>query len=202
MNAGYDAEYERKLREYILGLDIKREPDSEFWRVDVDHSFEVKGVGTVALGIVRRGTVRVHDKIFGQPGAVEGAVRSIQIFDVDHQEAEAGSRVGLALKGINSSQVPRGTVLTNNMRFQSAKSASISFRRESFYRDALEGGKIIHLNAGLQCAQSRIIDAGERLDVEFDQEVAFEEEKAVVFNARPPGQLRIAGHGTMSKLLA
>ena len=198
----YDDECEKKLREYILGLDVKREPESEFWRVDVDHSFEVKGVGTVALGIVTRGTVRVHDRIFGRPGSVEGAVRSIQIFDVDHHEAEAGSRVGLALKGMTSSQVPRGTVLTNNMRFQAAKSVSISFKRESFYRDALESGKVIHLNAGLQCIQSRIIDAGERLDLEFDQDVAFEEERAVVFNARPPGQLRIAGHGMMSRLLA
>ncbi len=195
-------ECEQRLREFILGLEVRRNPDAEFWRVDVDHSFEVKGVGTVALGIVSKGTVHVHDKVFGQPGASEGSSRSIQIFDVDHDEAEAGSRVGLALKGMTPAQVPRGTVLTNNAHMRSAKSCSINFQRESFYREPLEGGKIIHINAGLQCVQSRIIDAGERLDTEFDQEVAFEEENAVLFNARPPGQLRIAGHGTMVRLLA
>ena len=198
----YDDDCERKLREFIMNLEVKREEDGEFWRVDVDHSFEVKGIGTVALGIVRSGTVKVHDRVFGQPGGSEGSVRSIQIFDVDHSDAAAGSRVGLALKGMTPVQVPRGTVLTNNARFQSAKCGSLSFNREGFYKEPLEGGKIIHINAGLQCVQSRIIDAGERIDIEFDQEVAFGEEIAILFNARPPGQLRIAGHGAISRLIA
>jgi selenocysteine-specific translation elongation factor len=191
----------KRIWEFLLNLETQRKADAEHWRIDVDHSFEVKGVGTVALGLVKYGTVRIHDKLIAMPGGREGSVRSIQIFDVDHKEAAAGSRVGIAIKGLSPSQLPRGTVLTDNMRFESARSLSISFAREPYYREELAPGKIIHVNTGLQCNQARIIEAGERLEVETDQELAFENENAVIFNAKPPGSLRIAGRGTVSKLI-
>jgi selenocysteine-specific translation elongation factor len=199
VNSGDDTG--KKIWEFLLNLETPRRNEAEHWRIDVDHSFEVKGVGTVALGVVRYGTVRVHDKLIAMPGGREGSVRSIQIFDVDHQEAGAGSRVGVALRGLSPPQLPRGTVLTDNMRFESARSLSIAFQREAYYRDELAAGKIIHVNAGLQCNQGRIIEVSERLELELDQEMAFENENAVVFSAKPPGSLRIAGSGKVSRLI-
>ncbi|MBX8644692.1 MAG: hypothetical protein KIY12_08235 [Thermoplasmata archaeon] len=196
-----DEDVDRRIWEFILNLNPERNPEGDFWRVDVDHSFEVKGAGTVVLGIVRYGTVRVHDKLISMPGGDEGLVRSIQIFDIDHQSAEAGSRVGLALRGLTPDQIPRGTVLTNNMHFQSSRSISMSFAKENYYREAIEPGRIVHLNIGLQCVQSRVIEFSGRLELEADQEIAFEDERAVVFSAKPPGQLRIAGHGRAGKFI-
>ena len=77
----------KRIWEFLLNLETQRKADAEHWRIDVDHSFEVKGVGTVALGLVKYGTVRIHDKLIAMPGGREGSVRSIQIFDVDHKEA-------------------------------------------------------------------------------------------------------------------
>lgn len=192
---------EREIREYISSLELKREPDREYWRVDVDHSFEVKGIGTVSLGIVRYGTARVHDKVVAMPSGKEGLVRSIQIFDVDHKEAPAGSRVGFALKGLTPEDTPRGTIITNNPRYGSSKSLSIQMVKENFFKDPFEPGRSIHVNIGLQCKVSKIIDIGEKVEVECEDSIAFEEEGAVLFSARPPGQLRIAGHGPVARLI-
>ncbi len=193
---------EREIWEYLSGFEPIRDSGNEFWRVDVDHSFDVKGVGTVCLGIVRYGTARVHDKVVSMPAGKEGLVRSIQIFDVDQKEAPAGSRVGFALKGLTPEDLPRGTVITNNVRYGSAKAVTIALRRENFFKDPFEAGKIIHLNVGLQCKQSRIIGIGEAVEIEPEEPVALESENAVLFSARPAGQLRIAGHGNASRLLS
>ena len=74
----------------------------------VDHFFKVKSVGTVALAFVLRGTVRKHHKLQASQIDKEIQVRSIQMHDVDQEEAGPGSRVGLALKNIDSDDMERG----------------------------------------------------------------------------------------------
>jgi selenocysteine-specific translation elongation factor len=79
--------------------------------VPVDHAFPVQGVGTVALGVVRRGLLRAHDRLRLWPTAKEIDVRSIQVHDVDRREAACGERVGVALKGVDADEISRGHVL-------------------------------------------------------------------------------------------
>lgn len=80
--------------------------------VIIDHFFKVKSVGTVALGFVLGGTVRRHQKLHCSFIKDEIQVRSIQVQDVDMEEAPTGSRVGLALKNIDSDEMERGMFLT------------------------------------------------------------------------------------------
>ncbi|MCI4361477.1 MAG: hypothetical protein L3J91_07200, partial [Thermoplasmata archaeon] len=63
-------------------------------QVPIDHAFPVKGVGAVALGVVRRGSLTAHEKLrlFPTPKLVE--IRSIQVHDVDVRAARTGERVG------------------------------------------------------------------------------------------------------------
>ena len=75
----------------------------------VDHSFSVKGVGEVILGFVKKGVVRKYDKLTLLPANKEVIVRSIQMQDEDYDEAEAGSRVGLAIKGVTVEEIKRGS---------------------------------------------------------------------------------------------
>jgi selenocysteine-specific translation elongation factor len=76
-----------------------------------DHAFPVKGIGTVILGLVRRGRVKRHQKLQVYPSDDVIEVRSIQVHDVEQEEAPAGSRVGLAVKGVEPDDVRRGRVL-------------------------------------------------------------------------------------------
>ncbi|MCL4379600.1 MAG: EF-Tu/IF-2/RF-3 family GTPase [Candidatus Marsarchaeota archaeon] len=79
--------------------------------VEVDHSFDVKGVGVVLLGIVRSGVIRVHDELFCSSGK-RVTVRSLQSQDQDINEAEANTRVGIAIKGAESDDISKGDILS------------------------------------------------------------------------------------------
>ena len=81
--------------------------------VEIDHSFDVKGVGVILLGIVRSGTLRAHDELFFGTGKRIG-VRSIQSQDQDVKEAGVNTRVGIAIRGAESDELSKGYVLSKN----------------------------------------------------------------------------------------
>lgn len=85
---------------------------NELVRVDIDKAFPVKGIGTVVLGVVTRGTIRQHDRLFHTSGK-EVVVRSLQSQDVDIASAERGTRVGVSLKDISDEEIRKGDLLTS-----------------------------------------------------------------------------------------
>ena len=98
------------LREFIMGKveELVKGNDSPTGGVVVDHHFNVKGIGTVALGVARWGQIHRHDKLRAYPTEMIAQVRSIQRHDTDFETAEAGNRVGLALKNIEPSDIDWG----------------------------------------------------------------------------------------------
>lgn len=82
-------------------------------RIDIDRAFPVKGIGTVALGIVTSGTLKVHDELFHVSGK-KALIRSIQSQDKDVDHADKGTRAGLALKGIEHDDIQKGDMLCSN----------------------------------------------------------------------------------------
>ncbi len=119
--------------------------------VPVDHAFPVKGVGAVALGVVRRGTLRARDKLRLWPTPKLVEVRSVQVHDVERKEAYCGERVGVALKGVEADEISRGQVLAPEASLAEGtalKGGPIA--RCRYYRgDAGEGARI-HAAVGLQ----------------------------------------------------
>jgi selenocysteine-specific translation elongation factor len=146
--------------------------------VRLDHAFPVKGVGAVALGLVRRGTVRAHDQLRLLPTEKTVEVRSIQVHDVDVKEAASGERVGLALKGVDADELARGQVLADGEGWQVA--AEISGRglvRSPYYRGDVGPGAQIHAQIGLQWSVARVAEWGpERCRLELDRSVAWEKD--------------------------
>ncbi|HVL87213.1 MAG TPA: EF-Tu/IF-2/RF-3 family GTPase, partial [Candidatus Thermoplasmatota archaeon] len=115
------------LRERLL--DVSSPPRPGPTKVVIDQHFNVKGVGTVALGIVARGEVRRHQDLTVHPTERVAQVRSIQVHDTDVDVAPAGSRVGLALKGVESDELDRGFVLAPKDAARSAAPGdSLRFR--------------------------------------------------------------------------
>ncbi|KDE60451.1 GTP-binding protein [Halostagnicola sp. A56] len=88
--------------------------DGEF-RMYVDRSYSVTGVGAVASGTVMAGSVEAGDELLlgpmpdGRFEAVE--VRSIEMHYHRVDQAQAGRIVGIALKGIQEDAIERGMVL-------------------------------------------------------------------------------------------
>jgi selenocysteine-specific translation elongation factor len=134
---------------------------SEPLAVPVDHAFPVKGVGTVALALVRSGTLKHHASLQSYPTTKMADVRSIQVHDVDQDSAAAGARVGLALKGAEPEDVNRGHVLAPQGSLQVAeagKPIEATFVPHPFSKWTPKAGAVLHLFHVLQDVVVRVDD--------------------------------------------
>ncbi len=157
--------------------DFLMDPDRRPRKVEgalvlVDQAFDVKGVGAVVLGKVHGGPVKVHQKLRVLPGGGEAQVRSIQIHDDDHTEGPAGVRVGLALRGIDVKDLPRGTVLAESPTIAAQDAVEGEFTPNKFFKPAAAAGQIVHAICGLDDVPAKIeaLDAG-KARVTFDRPV-------------------------------
>ena len=172
-------------------------------RVPLDHAFPVKGVGAVALGVVRRGTVHAHERLrlFPTPKSVE--VRSLQVHDVDRAEAGTGERVGLALKGIEADELARGQTLGPDGSLLAGPAVALGpFERCRYYRGDAGPGARLHLVLGLQTVPADVdrLDAGGGL-VTADRPVAFAAgDRAFLLDLSVPTGPRIVGRAPATGL--
>ena len=161
-----------KLRELVEGWKAPAVEGTVM--VPVDHSFPVKGVGTVALGVVRRGTLHAHDRLRLYPTEKVLDIRSIQVHDIDRKDADCGERVGIALKGIDADELSRGQVLAPEGSLQEgAEVRGSPFEKCRYYRGDAGSGAAVHLSHGLQVVPAEIAEIGSaRVRVTADRPVA------------------------------
>lgn len=144
------------LREELLEWSPPRAPEGPV-AVRLDHAFPVKGVGTVALGFVQRGMLHAHDRLRLWPTEREVEVRSIQSQDVDVRDAAPGTRVGVALKGVDPDEIDRGQVLAPASERRVGNRFRIRDLRPSrYYRGRAEPGAQLQLLVGLQLVPARV----------------------------------------------
>jgi selenocysteine-specific translation elongation factor len=108
-------------------------------RIDIDRAFPVKGIGTVILGIVTRGTVKVHDTLYHSSGK-QVSIKSIQSQDIDVDAAGYGTRVGLAVKGLEYDEAEKGDLLLPGP-FQRAGAVMVTIKSSSFANEKMEQGR-------------------------------------------------------------
>ena len=109
----------------------------EYSKTLIDHVFPVKGIGTVILGIVKKGEIHA-----GQMLELTGSesigkkviIRSIQKHDRNFKEANQGDRVGIALKGnISPSDISRDDILVNQGVFKPQKKIKANVFVNQYY---------------------------------------------------------------------
>ena len=90
-------------------------PDRETFRMYIDRSYKVTGVGAVASGTVNSGTVETGDELLLGP-MPDGSFREVKVRSIEmhyHRvdKATAGRIVGIALKGVDEADIERGMAL-------------------------------------------------------------------------------------------
>jgi selenocysteine-specific translation elongation factor len=143
--------------------------------VGIDHYFPVKGVGTVALGFVRQGTLTAHSSLRLYPTERSVEVRSIQVHDVDVKEATSGERVGLALKGAEVDELARGQQLAAEGTLQVGTTLpGRAGRTCPYYRGDLRAGAQLHALVGAYLVPASVDSReADRLTVTTDRPVAW-----------------------------
>jgi selenocysteine-specific translation elongation factor len=164
--------------------------------VEVDHSFSVKGVGEVILGFVKKGIVKKYDNLRLLPANKEVVVRSIQIQDEDYEQAEAGTRVGLAIKGATVDEMERGSVLTNLPDLKADTELNITFKKSPFYADEIKLGAF-HATLGMQTVPITITAKDEEsLTFESARPIVHESGQTILLLDLNAKKTRVMGKGT------
>lgn len=169
-------------------------------KIPVDHSFDVRGVGTVVLGVVRGGKIRVHDELLLLPSGKEIVVKSIQMQDEAVEEASIGDRVGLALKGATVEELRRGAILAaKETGVKSSRDLVLELRPNPYFKEPLKAGQKVLLGVGLQYEPAQVV----AVEGEGTLEVRLMAEKEILYEAgeraalaRPEVKgLRVVGGG-------
>ncbi len=79
-------------------------------RIPIQEVYTISGVGTVPVGRVETGKIKVGDKIVFMPPGVVGEVRSIEMHHEKLQEAIPGDNIGFNVRGISKNDIRRGDV--------------------------------------------------------------------------------------------
>ena len=115
-----------------------RDADKPFL-MHVEGVYAIPGRGTVATGMIGRGTVTVGDRveILGLGGTHETVVTGVEAFHQAKDSAVAGDNVGLLLRGIKSNEIQRGQVIAAPRTLD----IHASFRGEVYVLSKEEGGR-------------------------------------------------------------
>ena len=124
--------------------------------VPIDHHFNVKGIGTVILGCVAKGTVKKHDQLLAWPTKKIAQVRSIQKHDDDADEGYKGERVGLALKGVTADELDRGYVLAPENALIAAEELRGKVSLVPWWKQPLKEQMILYAGYWMEFAPCRL----------------------------------------------
>jgi len=84
-------------------------------RMPVQDVYEITGIGTVPVGKVETGIIKVGQKVKVLPGrtgeGIEGEVKTIEMHHETYPEANAGDNIGINIRGVGKKDIARGDVI-------------------------------------------------------------------------------------------
>ena len=98
------------LLQALDNLVVPSKPTDKPLRLPVQDVYTITGIGTVPVGRVETGKLKVGDKIVFMPGGKTGEVKSIEMHHEAVQEAMPGDNVGFNVRGIDKNDIRRGEV--------------------------------------------------------------------------------------------
>ena len=101
--------------EQIDKFPVPEKPTGLPMRMPIQDVYEITGIGTVPVGKVETGIMKVGQKVIVLPGrsgtGITGEVRSIEAHHEQLKEAEAGDNVGINIRGVGKKDLARGDVI-------------------------------------------------------------------------------------------
>ena len=84
-------------------------------RMPVQDVYEITGIGTVPVGKIETGVMKVGQKVKVLPGrtgdGLDGEVKTIEMHHEQMPEAQAGDNVGINIRGVGKKDIARGDVI-------------------------------------------------------------------------------------------
>ncbi len=99
------------LKEALDEFEVPKPPTDKPLRIPLQDVYTITGVGTVPVGRVETGKMKVGDQVIIMPEGSLAEVKSIESHHTPMQEAIAGDNIGFNLRGIGKGEIKRGSVL-------------------------------------------------------------------------------------------
>src|SRR2546426_6678447 len=163
-------------------------------KIIIDHCFDVKGVGTVILGKVTQGKVRVYDNLKLVPKGADVVVKSIQMHDDSVEEATSPARVGLAVKGIIPDDVQRGDILCMPDTVMVSQEIELDYIPNKFFKEKIAENQTFLVNLGLQIKPAKITSLNP-MRLLLGKPAAYEKREICVILKPESASIRIVGSG-------
>ena len=109
-----------------LAAEVSPKDSQAAFRLPIDRVFSMKGFGTVITGTLIAGSVTPEQEVEAHPGGRRLRVRGVQIHGEMAKLAVAGQRTALNLAGVETTELARGTMLTDAGLFQSTNRLTVS----------------------------------------------------------------------------
>ena len=85
-------------------------PTDKPLRLPVQDVYTITGIGTVPVGRVETGIMKVNDTIVFEPSGVKGEVKTIEMHHEQVQQAQPGDNIGFSVRGVDKGAIKRGDV--------------------------------------------------------------------------------------------
>jgi len=106
-------------------FDEPKKPTDLPMRMPVQDVYDITGIGTVPVGKIETGVMKIGQKVIVLPGrsgsGVTGEVKTIEMHHEQLKEAPSGFNVGINVKGVGKKDIARGDVICD-----AAKPATIA----------------------------------------------------------------------------
>ena len=166
----------------------------------IDHSFDVKGVGTVILGGIKQGRVKVYDKLRIQPSNKEILIKSIQMHDDPVNETSSPARVGLAVKGITPHEIERGDIICSGETIKVATTEVLvtDFSKNKYFNSDITESQTYLLSVGLQIKPVKILNDGSKIILSLEKPIAYYKQQKFLILKPDSKTTRIIANGSFS----
>ena len=158
-----------RARLHALAARPSRPTRDEGFRLAIDRSFTLPGVGTVVTGTVFAGEVRVGDTLvvapLGSGAAARVRVRGIHAQNRDAERGHRGQRCAIALAGIDRETARRGDWLISDWLHAPTERLDVALRLLAHEAKALAHNTRVHVHLGAAHTMGRVaLLEGERLE--------------------------------------
>ena len=166
----------------------------------IDHSFDVKGVGTVILGGIKQGRVKVYDKLRILPSNKEILIKSIQMHDDPVNESCSPARVGLAVKGLVPHEIERGDIICSGETIKVATTEVLvtDFSKNKYFNSNITESQTYLLSVGLQIKPVKILNDGSKIILSLEKPIAYYKQQKFLILKPDSKTTRIIADGSFS----
>lgn len=171
--------------------------------MSIDHSFDVKGVGTVLLGGIKQGRIKVYDKLKIVPSNKEALIKSIQMHDEPVEESSSPSRVGLAIKGVSPKEIERGDIICSGDTVKTGNTEIVvtDFSKNKYYKGDITDTQTYLLSVGLQIKPLKILINNSKILLSLEKPIAYSEKQKFLILKPDSKTTRIIAEGSFPKLI-